>query len=238
MSDHRLPVLIIENDVGEAPRFYPYLERGGFDHETVKAHEGVPLPPFEAYSAIIATGGWMGVYEMDQPKYAYLEPEAAYLAEAVEQGVPVLGVCLGHQLLAHALGGEVVKAETPELGWLSVTLTDGGQSDPLFEGVGAQPVYLQYHFDEVVRLPEGAVRLAQSEIAPNQSFRMGDRPVWGIQFHPEYPPEYAEAIFRKYRTQLEGKGRDVAAMIATGYEVFGEQNERLFENFCRVVGSI
>jgi GMP synthase-like glutamine amidotransferase len=239
MTTHQQPrILILENDsTGEAARFYAYLEKNGVAYDPVEAYKHLPLPSPEPYSGVIATGGWMGVYEMDQPRYTYLQSQSAYLVEVVEREIPLLGVCLGHQLLAHALGGEAIKAETPELGWLSVTLTEEGLRDPLFEGFEQDPIFLQFHYDEVVKLPKGAVRLARSEITPNEAFRFGDRPAWGVQFHPEYPPEYAGEIFRKYRNQLERRGQDVEAMIARGYEVFGPKNDALFENFCNIVKS-
>lgn len=216
MSGHQPRILIIENDSdgendGEATRFFPFLERNGVEFAVVEAHKHLPLPPLEAYQAVIVTGGKMGVYEMDRPRYAFLKPECNYLLEAMAREMPVLGVCLGHQLLAHALGGEVVKAERPELGWLPVTLTEAGRNDSLFEGVEQAPVFLQFHFDEVIRLPGDAVRLARSEITSNESFRLDGKPVWGVQFHPEYPPEYAEALFRKYRRRMTRLGHDVDA---------------------------
>ena len=111
------------------------------------------------------------------------------MREAVEAGRPFLGVCLGVQLLAAALGARVHPAEGPEVGLLEVELTAEGRTDPLFAGLDERLVSLQWHGD-TFDLPVGAVRLASSPAARNQAFRAGER-AYGIQFHLEVTAEMA-----------------------------------------------
>ena len=103
----------------------------------------------------------------------------------VESGVPVLGVCFGHQYLTELLGGKVERRpESEEMGWYELELTDAGRDDELFAGVGRRFGALETHIDMVVEPAAGAVVLARSDEAPVQAFRAGGN-VWGVQFHPE-----------------------------------------------------
>lgn len=233
--EKRHTILILENHADQAKLFGRYLAPDDVHYEVVRAYAGEELPVPDEYGGIIVSGGTMGVYEMDEPENAFLRVESDYLLEAVQKDVPVLGVCLGHQLLAHALGGTVVKSETPEYGWVEVTLTPAGLQDSLFQTVEHKFVCFQYHQDEVIALPEGAVRLGFSDMIRTQSFRYRDKAAWGIQFHPEYHPQKAEALMSSRREELGRKGIDVDQMIATGYEVFGSASETIFSNFVKVV---
>ncbi len=104
-----------------------------------------------------------------------------------------------------------------------------------FEGVSSEFFVFQYHVDQVVRLPEGAVRLAGSPVAPIQAFRYRELPVWGVQFHPEIRPSLAEEILSR-SGRLAPQGGDLDAMIQLGYQVYSEAQETLFRNFFREVG--
>ncbi len=124
-------------------------------------------------------------------RYPGLLAEIDWIREAVAADLPVLGICLGSQLLAAALGANVSAGEKKEIGWYTVQLTDAALSDPVFSLCRHEEIVFQWHgctFD----LPAGAVRLASSRLFPNQAFRYG-RAVYGLQFHLETTDQMIEA---------------------------------------------
>jgi GMP synthase (glutamine-hydrolysing) len=145
--------------------------------ETWRAWEAPP--PEAAYDAIVLYGGATNVVDAaDEP---WLRDELAWLRERLDDGVPVLGLCLGGQLLATALGAEVARSQPPEIGWHAVELTAAGREDPVVGALPARFEALQWH-SWTFAVPDGAELLATSAACP-QAFRRGR--TWGVQFHPE-----------------------------------------------------
>lgn len=136
-------------------------------------------PPEDDVDAIVLSGGATNV--VDEPRLPWLQDELAWLRERIGSGMPILGVCLGAQLLTRALGAEVSRADPPEIGWHGVELTEQGREDAVLGALPQRFTALQWHSWQCA-LPEGAVALAQSSVCL-QAFRK-DR-VWGVQFHPE-----------------------------------------------------
>ena len=99
-------------------------------------------------------------------------------------GVPILGICLGCQIIADALGG-IVSVSSFELGWIKITPTTAGLENPLFRNVPRSFYAFERHRDEIIYLPPGAIRLAKSDSCEIQAFQYQDKPIWGLQFHPE-----------------------------------------------------
>jgi GMP synthase (glutamine-hydrolysing) len=139
----------------------------------------------------------------DDEELPWLSEEKALIADAVSEGVPFWGVCLGVQLLAASLGARVYPGPAPEVGVLPVELTEEGLADPVFSGLPPALPTLQWHGD-TFDLPDGAVRLAGSPAYPNQAFRVGDS-AYGVQFHIEVSSELARewAAVPEYRKALE-----------------------------------
>ncbi len=138
-------------------------------------------PSLEGYHGLVVLGGPMN---LDQTSaYPHLLTESRLIAEAVENDLPVLGVCLGAQLIAHTLGARVVPNRCKEIGWYDVGLTPAGAADPLFQHCAESEKMFQWH-GQTFEIPEGAIRLAGSERCRNQAFRYGDN-VYGFQFHLE-----------------------------------------------------
>jgi GMP synthase-like glutamine amidotransferase len=168
-------------------------------------HESPP-PEIDGFDAAIVFGAEAQVDQ--EGKYPWLRPEKDFVRELLQRDLPLLGVCFGSQLLAELAGGEVRPAPRPEIGWHRVELTADGRADPLLGFLPTSFDSLQYHHYEWL-LPPGAVALARSAVCL-QAFRLPDRPVWGVQFHPEV----TESDFGEW---LDHWDSDPAA-VATGLD--------------------
>jgi GMP synthase-like glutamine amidotransferase len=141
------------------------------------------LPDFTTADGLIFMGGPMSAND-DLP---YLQSELRIIRQAVERGQPVLGVCLGSQLIAKALDAKVYKNPTKEIGWFDVHLTDAGRQDPLLSALDGTEAVFHWH-GETFDLPSGAAWLAYSEVCRHQAYRIGSN-TYGLQFHLEVTPE-------------------------------------------------
>lgn len=148
-----------------------------------------PPRPLGGYAALLVLGGEQNVCEQD--RYPYLTGEIALLRSWLSAGRPVLGICLGAQLIAEATGGSVVRASEREVGWPDVELTDAGRADPVIGFGEPRFASLQWH-TYAVELPPGAQVLARSPVCV-QAFRLGE--AWGLQYHPEVTGEILEGWF-------------------------------------------
>lgn len=138
-------------------------------------------PSLERYDGLILMGGYMGVYEAE--KYTHLKVEMALIEQALKRKLPVLGICLGAQILAHVLGADVRKHESREMGWYDLHLTDEGRNDPVLGHFQKTEKVFQSHGD-TFDIPRTARHLAWSELCAGQAFCHGDN-VYGLQFHLE-----------------------------------------------------
>jgi GMP synthase (glutamine-hydrolysing) len=175
--DERPTLLAIQHVPWEGP--HRILDAcGALRVKTVKPLAGQPLPAHEEVAGAVVMGGPMNVDEVE--RFPALAVERDWLAEAVERNMPLLGICLGAQLLARALGAEVRAGEGPEIGFGPVEISD--PDDPLLGGLAPSSEVLHWHGD-VFDLPAGAEHLASSERTACQAFRAGN--AWGVLFHPE-----------------------------------------------------
>ncbi len=170
----------------------------GHAFEQWEPADGPPPRSLSDYNAVMAFGGGMQVDEDE--RYPWLRTVLDLLREGVEREVPILGVCLGAQMLAHAVGGAVGPAPRAERGWSSVELTGAGRQDPLFAGEPRIFEVFQWHSD-AFELPPGAIALAHSPVCL-QAFRAGPR-AWGVQWHPEVT---AETVLDWARTHVPAPG--------------------------------
>ncbi|MDD5155363.1 MAG: type 1 glutamine amidotransferase [Candidatus Omnitrophica bacterium] len=184
-------------------------------------------------AAVISLGGPMNVYE--EGKYPFLKEEDGFLKMALRQGIPILGICLGAQLLAKACGAKVKKATVEEIGWRSVSLTRSGRGDPLFKGLDSRLDVLQWHQD-TFEIPEGGIRLAESGDCLNQAFKIG-RNAYGIQFHIEVTARMIESWLARYSPEgcLELKPEEMLKETRKRKEVFKEQTEIVCSNLDRII---
>lgn len=180
-------VLAVQNGEGGGPRrFGDWLTDDGLRVDVVPAYDGTPLPARLEHDAVLVMGG--GFLPDDDERAPWLARTRALVGEAIDVGVPVFGICLGGQLVAHVAGGEVQgDVGAPENGSTPVTVRAEAARDPLFYGLPEVVPAMEHHVDAVTALPPGAAWLAESERCPYQAFRVGDT-VWGVQFHPEATP--------------------------------------------------
>ena len=201
----------------------------------------VAVPDPTEYDAVIAMGGPQHVGVDD--KYPYLVGVEAAIRKAVEEDMPFLGLCLGGQLLAHALGATVTLHQMAEIGFSQVELTGEGKNDPLFEGLPGYQQVIHWHEDRF-DLPEGAVQLATNAHKENQAFRYGRR-AYGTQYHIEvtpsmldvwmYYPEYRKEMVKMLGVEAVEKFASDRARL---YSLYREHTRIVFENFLRVGGLI
>ena len=170
------------------------LARRGLRHEVFRMDRGDPLPDPGSIDGLVVMGGPMGVHDTD--RYPWLVAERALIAAVATSGRPVLGVCLGAQQLATALGAEVTTGPTEEIGLGRVELTEAGRRDPVFGpeygGLAHTALPCVHWHRDTFSLPDGAVHLAGTRLFPHQAFRWGDR-VYALQFHVEVDHALAES---------------------------------------------
>jgi GMP synthase-like glutamine amidotransferase len=157
-----------------------------------------PPRPLGDYAGVLTLGGAM--HPDQEREHPWMADEKAVLGELVERGVPLLGVCLGAELLAAAMGATVWRAAEPEVGWYEVRASPDGLCDPLIGPLGAGFKALEWHSYEC-SLPPGAMELARSERCL-QAFRVGEA-AWGIQFHAEVTGEDFETWLDDYRSDRD-----------------------------------
>ncbi len=178
--------LIIQNDLQCPPgSCTELLTAFGESYETLAAYRDEPLPDPRGFTGAIVLGGDMGVHETE--RFPHLDRVRSFMGRALHEGTPLLGICLGGQLLAQLAGGRVTSPSTHgEKGICRVELTPAGAADPLFRGVADPFVTFQLH-DDSFTPPPGATLLARSPACPAQAFRLGGH-AYGVQFHPEVYP--------------------------------------------------
>lgn len=201
------------------------LSDRGIEFRLVRVDDGDPVPAAAEIAeagGLVVMGGPMSVG--DGHSYPWLVDERTALAEAVSRGVPVLGVCLGAQQLAAALGADVHPADRPEVGAGRVVLTPAGRRDRVFgpEHGGLAPVEVPcFHWHaETFDLPPGAVHLAATADCPNQAFRAGDA-AYGLQFHVEVDAGLARAWRDELPAGTAASPAEVSAIETAGRRLLG-----------------
>lgn len=182
-----LRIIVFQHIACEHPGiFRQFMQQGGIQWDPVELDVGEQIPDLAPYDAMISMGGPMDVWQ--EREFPWLAREKEAICEAVRvRKMPFLGVCLGHQLLADALGGSVGPAEMPEVGMLDVQLTASADSHPLMRELPHKFKTLQWHGAEVKSVPDDASVLMSSPLCEVQSFAVGDTAL-GIQFHVETGP--------------------------------------------------
>ncbi len=182
------------------------LEGAALAWQYVRVFDGHPIPSdVKGLGGLIVMGGPQTVYQLD--RYPYLRDEMALIESALKADKPILGVCLGSQLLAATLGAEVRRGAQREIGWFPVRLSDAARDDRLLRGVPAEFVAAHWHGD-VFDLPKDAIALASSERTPVQAYRYGGK-AYGFLFHAEMTREILTALVSEFgeglkRVEIDG----------------------------------
>ena len=212
------------------------LEHHGIAYDIIDA-ESQPIPNPATYDAMVVFGGPQNANEDE--KYPYFVQEKAVLRTAVEQSIPVLGICLGGQMLASVLGGTVRKHTITEIGFSEVQCTEEGRHDPLYEGLGRVQLVYQWH-EDTFDIPLGAVRLATSDKTENQAFRYGQN-AYGIQYHIELTPTMLDTWLNEPLVKQDIVNtlgvNEYERIMRERPQYYGQYREHtriLFENFLRI----
>jgi GMP synthase (glutamine-hydrolysing) len=212
-----------QSDAGSGVFADEMRERGVELDEWLLSERGTG-PPHEIadYQAVLTFGGAMHADQED--RHPWLRFEKDFLAAILDDGMPVLAVCLGSQLLADAAGGTVRRASEPEIGWKHVEITEQGSSDPVIGPLAPAFTAFQWHSYESLP-PDGAVILASSPVCA-QAYRVGET-AWGIQFHAEVSAADAEKWIDDYRSDEDAVriGVDPDALRAETREKIAQWNE-------------
>ena len=202
------------------------MERRGISVEYADLYAGDAPPEIGGAAGLIFLGGPMSVND----GLPYLRQEMDLILAAIERQKPVLGICLGSQLIAKALGARVYRNPTKEIGWFDIHLTEAGGGDPLFAGVNPRETVFHWH-GETFDLPAGAARLAYSDACANQAVRFGGA-VYGLQFHLEVTP----AMIADWCTQDENCGdvRELDGPLEPGLHTgrLSELSSLIFGRWC------
>lgn len=182
---------------------------------STKFYEDAYLPDINNIDWLIIMGGPMSAYE--ENKFAWLKEEKKFIKQAVENGKTVIGICLGSQLLAAALGAKVYPNKEKEIGWFNVELTSDGKEDKLFKGFENKFKVFHWHGD-TFDLPQGAVHLAQTDNCKNQAFLYKDK-VLGLQFHFETTEQTLAAMVANCNNELTN-----GSLIQSEAEILNSRN--------------
>jgi GMP synthase (glutamine-hydrolysing) len=208
--------------------FIARMDRSMNTVETVSPFLGAALPRAASFAGIIVTGS----HDMVTEKKPWSEKTADWVKQAVKANIPLLGVCYGHQLLAHAMGGVV--GDNPKgkaFGTVTIRLNQQGCQDSLFDGIPATFTAHVCHSQRVLELPVGATLLASSDMDPHAAFVIG-RWAWGVQFHPEFSGQMLRRYIQRFTYDLRAQGLDVDRLLAEIRET--PKSEGLLRQFQRL----
>jgi GMP synthase (glutamine-hydrolysing) len=232
------PVIAVLHNLDEA--FTGYADRplracgAALDERFLR--EGDPLPALEQVDGIVSFGGDQSVRDIDADPL--LGAEAALLRDAVDRELPVLGICLGAQLLAHALGGSVARLPRRMVAWAPIEPLPAAAGDPVLGSLPAGAMALHWNEDGF-EPPPGAVELLRRPRGTGEGFRYGDS-AWGVQFHPEVDPSNLEGWYRTGYQELSDAGvTEEQARAADVAHLPGQRalSDALFGGFARAVAA-
>jgi len=227
LTQGKLKALILQHEDPTPPGFLgEWLDQQSADVNVFRIDLEAKVPDPRDFDMVASLGSEFAAFDDTKP---FIRREADLLKQAVDNDVPVLGLCFGGQLLARVMGGRSFRADQAEIGWLPVKTTE---PDVVSEGP-----WFQWHFDTFT-LPPGAKLIAKTDIAPAAPTRSGSL---GLQFHPEVTTEIMESWVKAYRHELDGDGVDPDALLDETYRLapaVRRRSERLFNRFLTSIAKL
>ncbi len=216
----------------------PFFEKNGYSSQILELYKGDLFPQsLDGIDAVICLGGPMNVYEED--KYPFLKDENIFIQRLIDNRIPFLGVCLGAQLLAKAVGAKVSRSPVEEIGWRTVKLTDDGLDDPLFKGLGRELFVYQWHGDTFA-IPQNGKWLVKGTDCPHQALKTGAC-AYGFQFHIEITDksirDWSDEYFKNSPSLLLEKKDMMLKAYAQNKALFEKEAEMIYTNFLNLIHS-
>jgi GMP synthase-like glutamine amidotransferase len=230
-------ILVFQNEECEhLGVFSKILNENNISYQYIKLYEEEEIPNLNDYSAIIILGGPMNVYE--ERKYPFLKKENSSIKEALKINKPMLGICLGAQIIARAAGAKVYPAKRKEIGWFTIDLTVEGRDDTVFKGLERQLSVFQWHGD-TFDMPTESKKLATSNLIPNQAFSIGET-TYALQFHLEVTKQMISEWVNRYANELASLKEEVDTDKMMKYseqyiQPLNKHASLLFLNFLRLL---
>lgn len=223
-----MKVLIIEHAPGRSDGIDKQITMNGSTYSTWRAYSGASLEDLTNFDSLIIGGGPMSVYEMDE--LSFFNKEKQVIDYFVNNNLPILGICLGAQLLAYLYGGEVRK-DTIQNGWQEIHKSKIGQKDTILSGLPDTFHMFEFHGDLIIKGPIDSIVSTYSNSIPIESFYLVNKPIFGIQFHPEITPQKAKEIYKiKY-----DNNPSVPSFDSWNSQYFSiKLNNKLFSNFLKI----
>jgi GMP synthase-like glutamine amidotransferase len=194
-------ILIIKHVDIEGPGLIENcLKQENILYQILNLNSNIHLPKLDDFTHLVILGGPMNVYEED--RYPFLKDEDLFIKEAIQRGKRILGICLGAQLIAKALGAKVFKAPAKEIGWYDVSLTKIGSQDSLFSILPKTFPVFQWH-EDTFEIPKAGKLIVTSNPIPHQAFRYGEN-TYGLQFHLEVTEEMIQEWMETYEVEFKG----------------------------------
>ena len=236
-------ILVFQHVSVEHPGiFREFWNKNGDFWHPVEIDTGEPIPSLEEFDLLVVMGGPMDVWQEDLHPWL-IEEKRAIRSWVVDLGRPFLGICLGHQLLAAALGGQVSLMKSPEVGLVDVDLTSEGRNDPILAGFSSRVETFQWHGAEISFPPAGTTLLASNAECQYQAIRWG-RHAYGFQYHVEITPAtVAEwSAIPEYKASLElalgpERAAGLADIVAPRLPSFREAAQRMNKNLSSIVSA-
>ncbi|MCC5828089.1 MAG: type 1 glutamine amidotransferase [Phycisphaeraceae bacterium] len=225
-----MSILVFQHHPDEdAGRLGRTLRDDGHRLRVVRLDQGQPVPAdLDDVDGLVVMGGPMSANEPD--RHPWMPPEIDYIRQAHERGRPVVGVCLGAQLIAKALGGDVATMDQPEIGWIPIEMAFPGTINTILSGLPWRSVQFHLHEDEVTNLPPGGVALAGSTACRHQAFCVGMK-TYAFQYHFEWTRDDIQKMLgTPFVKQQAGDTQSLISQMKEHYDSYRRLGDRLCRN--------